>query len=113
MIARLWTGYTRTADADAYEAYMHRVALPGYADVAGNHGVLMLRRDGDDDRSEFTMISLWTDYDAIRSFAGPEPEVAVFYPDDERFLVDRDLEVRHYDVYGGTLGFANEPGEAR
>jgi hypothetical protein len=29
----------------------------------------------------------------------------VFYPRDEHFLVDRDLTVRHYDVYG-THGLA-------
>src|SRR5262249_23326509 len=37
----------------------------------------------------------------VVAFAGPDPERAVFYPRDERFLVERDLTVRHYDVYGG------------
>jgi len=26
------------------------------------------------------------------------PDRAVFYPDDERFLVDRELTVRHYEI---------------
>jgi hypothetical protein len=26
----------------------------------------------------------------------------VFYPRDEQFLVDRDLTVRHYEVYGSS-----------
>ena len=30
----------------------------------------------------------------------PEAGRAVFYPRDEQFLVDRDLTVRHYEVYG-------------
>ena len=34
MIARIWTGATRTQDADAYQQYMREVALPGYADVS-------------------------------------------------------------------------------
>ena len=83
MIARIWTGATRTADADAYEQYMREVALPGYADVAGNRGVLMLRRARDDDRTEFTMIPVWDELASIVAFAGPDPEQAVFYPLDE------------------------------
>lgn len=58
MIARIWTGATRAADADAYEEYMREVALPGYANVTGNHAVLMLRRARDDDRTEFTMVTI-------------------------------------------------------
>lgn len=88
---------------------MRDMALPGYSEVDGNRGVLMLRRDLSDDRTEFTMISLWDSYEAIKAFTGPDPDVAVFYPDDERFLVERDLVVRHYEIYGGALqGLADQ-----
>ncbi len=100
MIARIWTGATRTGDADAYAQYMHQVALPGYADITGNRAVLMLRRPRDDDRTEFTMITVWDSLESIIAVAGPDPERAIFYPRDEQFLVDRDLTVRHYDLYG-------------
>lgn len=33
---------------------------------------------------------------------GPDPERAVFYPRDEELLTDRDLTVRHYQVYGSS-----------
>ena len=111
MIARIWTGATRTADADAYEEYMREEALPGYANVAGNRAVLMLRRARDDDRTEFTMVTLWEGLENVVAFAGPDPEQAVFYPRDERFLVERDLTVRHYDVYGDR-GLAGISGAA-
>jgi heme-degrading monooxygenase HmoA len=107
VIARIWTGATRAADADAYEEYMHEVALPGYANVAGNRAVLMLRRARDDGRTEFTMITVWDGLENVIRFAGPDPERAVFYPRDEQFLVERDLTVRHYDVYG-ELGLARD-----
>ena len=90
MIARIWTGATRMRDAAAYQEYMGRVAMPGYAEVAGNRMVLMLRRDRDDDRSEFTMITLWADLEAVQLFTGPHAETALFYPEDDRFLVERD-----------------------
>jgi hypothetical protein len=31
-------------------------------------------------------------------FAGADPSTAVFYPEDDAFLVRRDLTVDHYDV---------------
>ena len=114
MIARIWTGATRTRDAAAYQEYMDRVAMPGYAEVAGNRMVLMLRRDRDDDRSEFTMITLWEDLDAVRLFTGPETETAVFYPEDDRFLVERDRVARHHVVYGwhrSLLGWSRHQAE--
>ncbi len=101
MIARIWTGATRAADADAYEQYMRQAALPGYATVAGNRAVLMLRRARGDDRTEFTMVTIWDSLESIIAFAGPDPERAVFYPRDDEFLTERDLTVRHYEVYGG------------
>ena len=36
--------------------------------------------------------------DAIRAFAGPEPEKAVFYPEDDKFLIERGPRVLHYEV---------------
>jgi heme-degrading monooxygenase HmoA len=100
VIVRIWTGVARGTDADAYEQYMREVALPGYAHVPGNREVLMLRRPLDDDRAEFTMITAWDDMASVKAFAGPDPERAVFYPMDEQFLVERELTVRHYDLYG-------------
>jgi hypothetical protein len=80
VIARIWTGATRTADADAYEEYMRQVALPGYANVTGNRAVLMLRRARDDDHTEFTMVTVWDGIENIIAFTGPDPDRAVFYP---------------------------------
>jgi heme-degrading monooxygenase HmoA len=102
VIARIWTGVTRDEDAAAYEEYMREVAAPGYTNVPGHRALLMLRRPCDDGNTEFTMITCWDDMDSIAAFAGPEPERAVFYPRDEEFLVDRDLTVRHYEVYGSA-----------
>ena len=57
----------------------------------------MLRRD-DGDHSEIVTFSLWDSRDSIRAFAGDDIDQAVFYPEDDRFLIERDLRVRHYEV---------------
>jgi hypothetical protein len=43
-------------------------------------------------------ISFWRSRDDIRAFAGEDIDVAVFYSDDDRYLVDRETTVAHFDV---------------
>jgi heme-degrading monooxygenase HmoA len=97
MIARIWRGAVRRGDADRYAEYMRGTGVKEYAETAGNQGVLMLRRD-ESDRSEFVMVTLWESWDAVRAFAGDDVERAVFYPEDDAFLVERDLTATHYEV---------------
>jgi heme-degrading monooxygenase HmoA len=97
MIARIWKGAVRRPDGDAYAQYMRRTGVAGYAETPGNRGVWMLRRDVED-RTEFVMFTLWDSLAAVKAFAGEDYETAVFYPDDDRFLVERDLEATHYEV---------------
>ncbi len=103
MIARIWRGATRAQDADTYVEYLNATGLREYRDTAGNQGVLALRRVNDD-RAEFLLISLWDSMEAVRRFAGAEPERAVFYPEDERFLIERDERVEHFEVLHQTEG---------
>ena len=57
----------------------------------------MLRRDGDD-RAEFVMFTLWESLDAVKAFAGEDYETAVYYPDDDRYLLEREDTAEHFDV---------------
>lgn len=97
MIARIWRGAVAAADGDAYADYMDRTGVSGYRNTPGNRGVWMLRRDLDG-RTEFVMFTLWDSIEAVKRFAGERPEVAVFYPEDDRYLVERDELVSHYEV---------------
>jgi heme-degrading monooxygenase HmoA len=97
MIARTWRGAVHSADADAYVAYLEETGVAGYRATSGNRGVWMLRRDLGD-TTEFVMFTLWDSLDAVRAFAGEDYETAVFYPEDDRFLVERDLTCTHYEV---------------
>ena len=90
-------GAVRKEDSDAYSQYMQETGVAGYAKTPGNRGVWMLRRDVDE-RTEFMMFTLWDSLTAVKAFAGDEYENAVFYPDDERFLIERDLSSTHYEV---------------
>ena len=97
MLARTWRGATRADDAEAYLDYLHRTGFAGFRSTPGNRGALCLRRMVDG-KAEFLIISFWESEVAVRRFAGKAIEQAVFYPEDERYLIDRDLQVNHYEV---------------
>ena len=97
MIARIWRGAVRTHDGDAYAKYMQTTGVAGYASTPGNCGVWMLRRDVGSN-TEFLMFTLWDSLDAVKAFAGKNYETAVLYPEDERFLVEREPTSMHYVV---------------
>jgi heme-degrading monooxygenase HmoA len=97
MIARTWRGWTTAADADEYVGYLEETGLKEYRETPGNRGAWLLRRV-DGDRAEFVALTFWDDMDAIRRFAGDEPDRAVYYPEDERFLVEREDTVLHYEL---------------
>ncbi|WP_205520354.1 hypothetical protein [Pyxidicoccus caerfyrddinensis] len=97
MLARTWRGVTTATDADAYQAYLEQTGLKNYRGTPGNLGAYCLRRVSDG-RAEFLLVTLWESMDAIRRFAGASPEQAVFYPEDDRYLIDKDLHVTHYEV---------------
>lgn len=100
LIARLWRGVVAREDGEAYAEYMRGTGLSDYLGANGNQGAYILQRPVEEG-VEFVMLSLWTSMEAIRGFAGENVEEAVFYPEDDRFLIEKDLRVRHYDVVLG------------
>ena len=98
MIMRIWRGWTRTEDVDAYAEYIASTGIAAYEATPGNRGAyLVSRRDGD--RTEFMTVSFWDDRESIVAFAGEDVEQAVFYPEDDRYLIDREITVKHFTVH--------------
>jgi len=97
MMARMWKGTVRLADADVYADYIRETGFGQYGETPGNRGAWLLRRDHGE-LTEFITLSLWDDVDAIKAFAGDDIDAAVYYPEDERYLVERDATVLHYEV---------------
>ena len=97
MIARTWRGATTAEDAAAYLQYLHETGFRSFRKTPGNLGALGLRRIVDG-RAEFLLVSFWESEAVIRAFAGDDIERAVFFPEDDRFLVDRDRHVSHFEV---------------
>jgi hypothetical protein len=48
--------------------------------------------------THFTFISYWTDFDAIRQFAGKDYDNARFYPEEKELLLKGEKKVKHRKV---------------
>jgi heme-degrading monooxygenase HmoA len=97
VIARIWRGRTPAGKADAYHRYLEATGLKEYRASEGNRGVYVFRRI-EGDVAEFLLISLWDSLDAVRAFAGEDHERAVYYPEDDDYLLEREPTVSHYEV---------------
>jgi heme-degrading monooxygenase HmoA len=100
-VLRRWAGKIRTADADAYRDYISGTGGSDYTATPGNRGYRMLMRDMDDGTTEVVTESLWDSLDAIKAFAGDDIALARYYPEDDRFLLDRPRHVAHYRIVDG------------
>lgn len=103
LILRKWTGTIRTADEAAYEAYIVSTGLSDYGQTAGNCGFQMLFRALGDSRSEVTTLSWRRSLEAIEAFAGKDITLARYYPEDDRYLLDRPERVEHHRVVQRSL----------
>jgi hypothetical protein len=97
MIARVWRGWTKAADANAYEHLLREVVYPGLKGISGYHGGYILRHDHADE-TEFVTVNMFESLDAVKAFAGSEYEVPVFEPEARRLLSKVEPIARHYDV---------------
>jgi heme-degrading monooxygenase HmoA len=97
MIARVWRGWTKAENADAYEKLLREVVYPALQNIDGYRGGYILRQDGPEE-SEFVTMNLFESLDAVRAFAGSDYEVPVFEPEARRLLSRVETIARHYEV---------------
>lgn len=97
MIARFWRGVTKAKDHHAYLEYLNKTGVHDILKTQGNRGIHLLHRVNGNE-AEFLFISLWDSLDAIRNFAGPHEEIAVYYPQDRAFLLELTPKVIYYEL---------------
>ncbi|MBV9301239.1 MAG: antibiotic biosynthesis monooxygenase [Acidobacteriaceae bacterium] len=97
MIARIWHGWTRPENADAYEAMLKPELLPGISKAKGFRGSHLLRREAAEEVEFITMI-LWDSLDAIRAIAGEDYETAIIPEARRKYLSRYDAKSTHYEI---------------
>ena len=97
MIARIWVGVTPAAKSDDYLDYLHKSGHADYASIPGHRATHVLRRI-EDGQATFTIVTHWDSMEAIKAFAGDNPEIAKYYPEDDDYLLFRNPNVEHYEL---------------
>ena len=97
MIARIWRGWTRSWDADAYARYLMATTIPQCRAAPGNRAAYLLRR-GESDRTEFVINTLWDSLATMRACTGENGEPPPLPADDARFLIGGAPAIVHYET---------------
>ena len=97
MIARMWRGSAIRERADDYVKHLERSVVPELQQIDGFRGVYLLQQDSSDG-VEFVVMTLWESMEAIRKFAGENPEVAVVAPAAQALFREYDAEVKHFEI---------------
>jgi heme-degrading monooxygenase HmoA len=97
MIARTWRGWASTATADDYQRHYETDVAEHLQRISGFCGARLLRRDAGDEVL-FTSITYFASMDAVRAFAGDDPERAVVEDAASRALTRWDERVSHHNV---------------
>jgi hypothetical protein len=99
MICRIWHGWTKPQNADAYEQLLRSEIFEGIAarGIAGYHGIDLLRRQGQD-LTEFVTAMWFASMGAVRAFAGEDYQIAVVPPKARALLERYDERSAHYEV---------------
>ena len=80
MIVRAWRGYGAASEGEAYPRHLLQSVRPKLEQLPGFQGLYLLRRQGMEE-IEFLVLTLWESMEAIRAFAGDQPELAVVEPE--------------------------------
>jgi heme-degrading monooxygenase HmoA len=97
VIARVWHGWTRPENADAYEKLLRSEVFPGIRRIDGFRGADLLRAEIGDE-VEFVTVTFFDSLDAVRAFAGEDYELAVVPPEAQRLLTRFDERSAHYEL---------------
>jgi heme-degrading monooxygenase HmoA len=97
MIIREWRCCARQADAAKYPDYFRKQLTPELRAVPGFLGATLSQRPSGE-FVEFLVLSRWTSMDAIRGFAGVNPDNAVIDTGAMATVATYDDTVRHYEV---------------
>jgi heme-degrading monooxygenase HmoA len=99
MISRIWHGYTRPGNADAYETLLRNEIITSIEDrsIDGFREIQVFRRDFGDE-VEFITVMWFDTLDAVRAFAGEDYEASWVPPAARALLARFDERSQHYEV---------------
>lgn len=77
---------------------MKSKAIPDYRKTIGFVKLTFLRNTNDN-VGHFTLITFWKNMEVIKNFTGEDFEKAKYYLEDEKYLLEFEEKVIHYEVF--------------
>ena len=94
----MWHGITKAEHADEYLKYVEDTGMKEYRTIKGNLSSKLLRRlEGD--VCHFLTVTEWDSYESIKKFAGEDHQMAKYYPEDKKYLLEFEEHVVHYETF--------------
>ena len=105
LILRMWRARSTAEKSGEYVQHATKKVFPALRVIEGHRGAYLLRR-AVDGAVELVVLTLWESMEAVRKFAGVEPEKAVVEPEARAILTSFDESVAHFEVVHRTEGTA-------
>lgn len=104
MIVRSWHGIVPIEKLEGFRSYLLDT---GVAEAKATPGCIeaYIYSQSQGEYEHFFMVSYWENIKAIKAFAGPNPHVAVTYPEDSKYCLISDPIVLHHEVQEAPIGF--------
>jgi len=96
-ILRMWKARSTLERFNPYLQHVTRKVFPALGKIEGYRGTYLLRRTLGA-AIEIVVLTLWDSMDAVRKFAGANPDKAVVDPEARAALTDFDDSVTHFEV---------------
>jgi heme-degrading monooxygenase HmoA len=97
MISRQWKGIAKPGRADNYIEHLKTETFPQIAKIPGFVNASIMTREIPQG-TEFLVVTTWESIEAIRRFAGEDPEAAVVPAVVQEMMVEYDERVGHYEI---------------
>lgn len=102
MIQRIWHGYTKPENAEAYEILLKSEIMPSIASkqIPGYLGMQILRRVSEENQGEIEFITImnFTKLDDIKGFVGEDYTVANLPEKALKLMKRYDTHAQHYKI---------------
>jgi uncharacterized protein YciI/heme-degrading monooxygenase HmoA len=100
-ILRMWRARSTIDKSGEYVQHATKKVFPTLRAIEGHRGAYLLRR-AVDGAIELVVLTLWESMEAVRKFAGKDPEKAVVEPEARAALTSFDDSVTHFEIVDRT-----------
>jgi heme-degrading monooxygenase HmoA len=101
LILRMWRARSTVEKSGEYVLHATQKVFPKLRAIEGHRGAYLLRR-AVDGAIELVVLTLWESMEAVRKFAGKDPEKAVVEPEARAALTSFDDSVTHFEIVART-----------